>query len=220
MLQNKKMRVLITTGPTREPVDDVRFITNASSGKMGVALAQEAIGRGYSVTLVHGFVSIPLPKKSHNIPVTTAEEMTSATLKELGHHDYKILISAAAIADFSPRRVKGKIKSGSKLILKLEPTKKLLGEVRKNFPDLFIVGFKAESGVSEDELIESAKNKLFYGKPNMVVANDISKNRFGSDSNEVWIVTKEGVKHVRKKPKSEIAKAIWNEIELLFHAIP
>jgi len=220
MLSSKKMKVIITTGPTREYIDDVRFVTNASSGKMGVALAEDAIARGYNVTLVYGPVSIPLPEKSHNIQVTTAEEMLSATLNELEHNDYRILISAAAIADFSPKRVKGKIKSGSKLTLELHPTKKLLNEVRKGFPDLFIVGFKAESGVSEAELIERAKDKLFYGNPNMVVANDISKNKLGSDTNEVSIITKKGIKHIGKKPKSEVAKFIWNEIELLFHAIP
>jgi phosphopantothenoylcysteine decarboxylase/phosphopantothenate--cysteine ligase len=205
------MRVLITTGPTQEPIDDIRFITNLSSGKMGVALAEEAMQRGYDVTLVHGPVSIPLPN-CHRIAVKTAKEMIDAVLSEL-RGGYDVLISAAAIADFTIKKREGKIKSGSKLILELEPTPKLLDVVRKTFPNLFIVGFKAECGISESELIEVAKNKLFYGKLNLVVANDVSKDVFGSDENEVWIVNKNDVRHVKRQPKTRIAHEVWNEIE-------
>ncbi|MBN2518089.1 MAG: hypothetical protein JXB14_04545 [Candidatus Altiarchaeota archaeon] len=214
------MKVLITTGPTREYIDDIRFITNASSGKMGIALAKEAVGRGYDTTLVHGPISVDLPHQSHNIPVITADEMISKTLKELASRDFKIMISAAALADFSPTRVGGKIKSGKKMTLELEPTRKLLDEVRKRSPKLIVVGFKAESGVSTEQLIKAAKDRLFYGKMDMIVANDVSKNEFGSEDNEVWIVSKKETKHLRRKPKQEIAKDIWDEIESVFHGIP
>lgn len=205
------MRVLITTGPTQEPIDDIRFITNASSGKMGAALAEEAMQRGYRVTLVHGPVSIALPD-CHRIAVKTAKEMVDAVLSEL-RNGYDVLISAAAIADFTVKKREGKIKSGSKLILELEPAPKLLDIVRQAFPNLFIVGFKAESRLKESELVEAAKNKMFYRKLNLVVANDVSKSVFGSDENEVWLVSKNDVRHVDRKPKARVAHEVWNEIE-------
>jgi len=205
------MRVLITAGPTQEPIDDVRYITDASSGKTGVALAKEAILRGHDVTLVHGPVSINLPN-CKKIGVRTTQGMLGAVIDEL--NDCGVFISTAAVSDYTPKKESGKIRSGQELGLTLIPTPKIIDEVRKAFPDLFIVGFKAEFGLSRDELKAKAKEFLVQKKPDIVVANDIEKDAFGSDVSDVVIVDKETTKEFGRKPKDELAYDIWNEIEL------
>lgn len=206
------MKVLITLGPTQEPIDDVRYITNASSGKMGAALANEALERGYEVTLVHGPVTLQLPDCAQ-IPVRTAQEMHDAVMKEL--KDTDIFISTAAVADYAPVKTKGKIKSGQELSLKLRPTLKLVDEVRKKLPDLFIVGFKAEFGLRRDELMAKAMEFLKLKRLDMVVANDIEKDAFGEDETDVMVVSQKSHKEFGKKPKTELASYIWDEIELV-----
>jgi phosphopantothenoylcysteine decarboxylase/phosphopantothenate--cysteine ligase len=205
-------KVLVTTGPTQEPIDDVRYITNSSSGKMGAAVALEAMGRGYEVTLVHGPVSIALPE-CRKIPATTTKQMVEAVLKEL-KRGYDIFISAAAISDFAPRKACGKIKSGKCLKLELDPTPKLIASVRKGYEDLFIVAFKAEYGLRKDELKAVAKDFLKRKRADMVVANDLEKGVFGSDVNDIIIVTAETAKDFGRKSKTELASNIWDEIEL------
>lgn len=205
------MKVLITAGPTQEPIDDVRYITNSSSGKMGIALAKEALIRKHKVTLVHGPVSINLPN-CEKIGVRTTQEMLDAVQKELKGFD--VFISTAAVSDYSPKKTSGKIRSGQELGIELTPTPKIIDEVRKSFPDLFIVGFKAEFGIRRDELKAKAKEFLREKKLDIVVANDIEKDVFGSDVSDVIIVDKEVTKEFGRKPKEEIAYDIWNEIEL------
>ncbi len=209
------MKVLITLGPTQEPIDSVRYITNASSGKMGVALAEEAIRRGYEVTLISGPVNIRLPKNSKIFRVRTAKDMISTTLNEL-QNNYDLLISTAAIADYTPVKIKDKkIKSGKEILgIELVPTKKLTKEVRKNFPYLFIVAFKAEYDLTEKELIERARSKLREEHLNLVVANDLKKNGFGSDTTEVIVINKKGDRfHLSRDTKGDIAKGIWRIVD-------
>jgi phosphopantothenoylcysteine decarboxylase/phosphopantothenate--cysteine ligase len=207
------MKALITTGPTQEPIDDVRYITNASSGKMGAALALEAMSRGHEVTLVHGPVQISLPE-CNKVAVKTTAEMIDAVMAELKKGNYDILISAAAIGDYSTDKSPGKIKSGQDISLKLKPTPKLIGEARKKHPELFIVAFKAEYGMRKDELRSkvlefAAKNDL-----NLVVANDIQKNEFGSDQTELFLVHGDVFRSLGMKSKRELAGSLWSEIEL------
>jgi phosphopantothenoylcysteine decarboxylase/phosphopantothenate--cysteine ligase len=206
------VRVLVTTGPTQEPIDDVRYITNSSSGKMGAAVALEAMNRGYTTTLVHGPVSIALPD-CRKIPVTTTKQMVDAVLKEL-KKGYDIFISAAAISDFAPKKACGKIKSGECLKLELDPTPKLIDTVRAFYPKLFMVAFKAEHGLRDDELKVVAKDFLNKKGLEMVVANDVAKDVFGYDENELIIATRETAKHFGRKSKTELAGNIWDEIEL------
>jgi len=206
------MKVLITAGPTQEPIDDVRYITNASSGKMGAALALEAMKRGYDVTLVHGPVVITLPE-CKKVSVRTTKEMVDAVMNEL-KKDYDVAISTAAISDFAPEKVCGKIKSGKCIELRLEPTPKLIEQVRDAYPDVFLVAFKAEYGLRKDELKSIAKDFLKKKNLDMVVANDVEKNQFGSDDNEIFIACENAVKEFGKKSKTELAKNIWDEIEL------
>jgi len=208
------MKVLITLGPTQEPIDSVRYITNASSGKMGSALAKEAIVRGYGTTIVSGPVNLKLPDRAKILPVRTANEMIEMSLDEL-KRNYDIIISTAAIADYSPEVQMGKIKSNIEdLKIILRPNPKLTRLVRENFPDIFIVAFKAEYNVSEDKLIESARLKLEKEGLNLVIANDIKKSGFGSDTTEIYLINKEkDINYIPLNSKDNIAKDIWEIID-------
>jgi phosphopantothenoylcysteine decarboxylase / phosphopantothenate---cysteine ligase len=209
------VKVLITLGPTQEPLDSIRYITTASSGKMGAALALEALRRKHSVSIVSGPVALELPAKARVLNSVTAAEMTEKTLIEL-EKGYDILISSAALADYTPaEKARGKIKSGSKdLSIKLKPTLKLTAQARKKFPDLYIVAFKAEYALPESELIESATNKLKRECLDLICANDIEENRFGSDTSEITIIGKNGIiSRTGKGSKEKIAEKIWDIIE-------
>jgi phosphopantothenoylcysteine decarboxylase/phosphopantothenate--cysteine ligase len=212
--QQEEMNVLITLGPTQEPIDDVRYITTGSSGKMGAALAGEALRRGHRVTIVAGPVQIELPDKAKIMHVRTAEEMTKTTLREL-EKGCDVFICSAAIADYTPaKKHAGKIKSGkTPLTLELKPTKKLTSEARRKFPNLRIVAFKAEYGVGEKELLKRAAAKLEKEGLDLICANDISINRFGSETNQVTLIEKSGEKtRLPKGAKSAVAKGIWDAI--------
>jgi phosphopantothenoylcysteine decarboxylase/phosphopantothenate--cysteine ligase len=209
------VKVLITLGPTQEPIDSVRYITTGSSGKMGRSLASEALKRGHHVTIVAGPVNIELPKDAAVLRIGTAAEMTDTSLKEL-EKGFDLLISTAAIADYTPaKKTEGKIKSGKKdLKIALIPTLKLTHEARTRYPKLIIMAFKAEHSVSEKELIRCAGNKLTKENLDLIVANDIGKNAFGSDATEVALLDRNGILYQSgKKSKEIIAKKIWDIIE-------
>jgi len=207
-------KVIITLGPTQEPIDSLRYITNSSSGRMGKALAVEAIRRNFEVTLISGPVVLELPKDAKKIfRVRTAEEMIKKTINELEKEEYAIFISSAAIADFSPAKVrKGKIKSNERGIqLKLKPNPKLTKLAKEKFPKLFVVGFKAEYDLRKEELIKKAMEKLISENLDLVVANDL-KVSIGGKSCEVYLVSKSEVEYVPLNAKEIIAKNIWKKI--------
>jgi phosphopantothenoylcysteine decarboxylase / phosphopantothenate---cysteine ligase len=209
------VKVLITLGPTQEPIDSVRYITTGSSGKMGCALASEGLKRGHSVTVVAGPVNIKLPEEAVILRVRTAAEMTKTTINEL-KKGFDLLISSAAIADYTPaKKTEGKIRSGKKdLKIELAPTLKLTNEARKEFPKLRIMAFKAEHGVSDEELIKCARNKLEKENLDFIAANDIGKNVFGSEATEVTLLGRNGIiLRSGKETKENIAKKIWEIIE-------
>ena len=203
-------RILITGGATAEPIDPVRIITSRASGRMGTALAYEAFRRGADVTLVHhgriGFAGI------REVYVETAEEMTNAVLGELGADGgYDLLISAAAISDYTLDPASDKIRSGSQLTLDLRPTRKLLEEVRDAYPDLAVVGFKLETAGGE-ALIERAKAAMDRYGLFMIVANTVES--MGGDEGYVWIITEEerDLIHVGGT-KDAIAAAVFDSVE-------
>jgi phosphopantothenoylcysteine decarboxylase/phosphopantothenate--cysteine ligase len=209
------MKVLITLGPTQEPIDEVRYITTGSSGKMGAALAAEGLRRRHNVTVVSGPVNIVLPEKIKVIKVRTAEEMISQTLEEL-KKGYDILISTAAIADYTPvNPAKGKIVSGLKdFSIKLKNNPKLTREAKKSFPGLYVVAFKAEYGLPEKELIEKASSKLTKEGLNIICANDIEEHKFGNDVSELIVIDQKGIKkRLGKGIKEKIAVSLWDLIE-------
>jgi phosphopantothenoylcysteine decarboxylase/phosphopantothenate--cysteine ligase len=173
------VRVLVTAGPTREPLDPVRFLSNRSSGRMGYALAMAAAQRGAAVTVVSGPTAIPQPAGCEVAPVETARDMHRETVKRFPECD--VLIAAAAVADYTPAApLDGKLKSGEKsLTVELTPTKDILAECgKRRKQSQFLVGFAAET----EDLLESAREKLAAKKLDLLVANDVSRPEIGFDS--------------------------------------
>ena len=208
----KGKRILISLGGTYEPIDSVRGITNKSSGKMGLALAKEAYIRGADLTLVVANVSVEIPSVFNVIRVETGREMNDVILDLIS--DFDIFISTAAVSDFEFKKVDDKkIDSSSSLFLNLKPTTKIIRQVKKINPDIFLVGFKAEFNISKEDIISCARKQIESAGTNLVIANDISKSQchFGSDSNEVLIVD-EDVISVPLSSKKEIAKRIFDVI--------
>ncbi|MFQ6118924.1 MAG: bifunctional phosphopantothenoylcysteine decarboxylase/phosphopantothenate--cysteine ligase CoaBC [Methanosarcinales archaeon] len=212
LLYDKRLpkKILITSGATIEYIDPIRILTNRSSGKTGIELAKEAYRRGAEVVIVHRN-RIGLDRiKIKEIFVETANDMLDAVLTELKNKDYDILISVAAISDYTLDMEKEKIKSGLDLTLKLKPTPKLIKVVREKYPNLKIIGFKAETNVSKEELIKRAKNAMIKYQLDLMVANDVGGGGIGTEDNEVYIIGDQ-IDHV-KGSKKKIAIAILDRI--------
>jgi phosphopantothenoylcysteine decarboxylase / phosphopantothenate---cysteine ligase len=208
--------VLITAGPTQEPLDAVRYITNRSSGKMGYALAEEAAARGARVLLVSGPVNLEDPPGVETVRVRTAVEMSQAVMERL--EQATIIVKAAAVADYhraNAPRIKEK-KTAARLSLELDPTPDILAEVGTKKGDRLLVGFAAET----DHLIEEARRKLESKNCDMVVANLVAQEGVGqdgtgfdSDENEVVLVLRSGETiPVPRAPKRSIARAIFDQM--------
>lgn len=204
ILSGKK--VVITAGPTREAIDPVRYISNHSSGKMGYALATAMIDAGASVTLISGPVSLETPDRCELISVISANEMLEAA--SLATKKADIFISSAAVADYQvaePATQKIKKKS-DKMSLNLSKTPDIVSILSKNNPDLFVLGFAAET-----EHIESnAKDKLSRKSLDAIIANDVSRDDIGfnSDDNEALWIDADNCKALSKKSKSQLAREI------------
>ncbi len=212
-------KFLITAGPSIEWIDNVRYITNPSTGKMGIALVKEIISRGGDVTLFKGNikVNIPIGIDVHNLEST--KDFIMVLEEILKKKKFDVLISTAALADFTPEnRIDGKITSDiQNLQINLISTSKFITEARNLDKNLFIVAFKAENNISKDQLIEKAYKRLLSSKSNLIIANFINiedKSRgFGSDTNEVYIINKEkNVDHITLTSKIDIASAILDKI--------
>ena len=202
--------ILITAGPTQEPIDGVRYLSNRSSGKMGYALAEEAAARGAHVVLVSGPVSLPPPREVTLIPVRTALEMRQAVMDHLS--EATIVIKAAAVADYHiPNPSKHKMKkTAARLSLDLEPTPDILAEVGTKKGDRLLIGFAAET----DNMIEEARRKMQQKNCDMVVGNVVSRpgTGFESDENEVVLVTRTGETiPVERASKRAVAGRIFDE---------
>lgn len=182
----KDKRVLITSGATAETIDPIRILTNRASGKTGMEIAKEAYRRGAEVTVVHrGFLGA---EGINEIYVESAAEMKEACMDEL-KKGYDVFISAAAISDYTLDNPScSKIKSGDELNLKLRPTQKILPAVRSEYPDMIIVGFKAETGVDPEDLVDSASTMLESYGLDLVVANDVAEKGMGTDDNSIGLV--------------------------------
>lgn len=198
--------VLITAGPTREPVDPVRFLGNRSSGKMGYALAEAAQRRGARVVLVSGPVALEAPAGVELVRVETAEQMRSAVVSRAT--EAGIVIAAAAVADFRVRKVaEQKIKRNGAISLELEPTADILQELSaKRRPEQVLVGFAAET----KDAVENGRAKLNRKNLDAIVINDVSRTDIGfdSDRNEVTIITADQKIEVPEDSKSKIAQRI------------
>jgi phosphopantothenoylcysteine decarboxylase / phosphopantothenate---cysteine ligase len=205
-------RMLVTAGSTIEYIDPIRVITNLSSGKMGLAIAQEAQRMGATVTLVYGHGTLS-PETGKIVRVNTGEEMYKAVVSELSSNRHDIAVMAAAVADFAPEKKSDKkinTKLG-KMELSLVATKKIIDEVKNNSKDTFLVAFKADYCVSESALIEKAYRKLKECDADIIVANDLSRkgSEPGSDKNEVFIVDRDKkIIHLPTESKAQVARRL------------
>ncbi|QFU82910.1 bifunctional phosphopantothenoylcysteine decarboxylase/phosphopantothenate--cysteine ligase CoaBC [Natronorubrum aibiense] len=211
-------QIVITTGATSEAIDPVRVLTNRSSGKMGRAVAKACYARGADVTLVHGVVG-PQPVMRDGVhpngelpyatvrPVESAAEMLEATREAC--EDADTLVSAAAIGDYTVAGSDEKIRSGQDLTLDLEPTPKLIDELRADHPKLPIVGFKAETSGDEAAMIEQARQTLSRAELAFVVANDASV--MGADATKALFVHERDVARY-EGPKAELGGEIADSI--------
>ena len=205
----KGERILVTAGPTQEPIDPIRFITNRSSGKMGYALAGMARRRGADVILISGPTSLSLPRRDMEVvQVQTAEEMREAVLRYLER--CSVVIKAAAVGDFRPREVsQAKIKKGeSSLSLQLERTGDILEEIGKRKGDRILIGFAAET----ENLVKNAHNKLLAKNLDMIVANEVEAS-FGQDANKVKILFPSGeIEDVPLMIKGDVANVVLDQV--------
>ena len=208
LLSGKK--VLITLGGTREAIDPVRFISNHSSGKMGMALAHACIQAGAKTTLIVGSISIELEKRAEIIQVISAEEMYQAVMKQIDNQD--LFISCAAVADFRPKKVsKNKIKKDNQsMTIELIRNRDILASVCQLKKKPICIGFAAET---ENHII-NANNKLIKKQCDAIILNDISQTEIGlnADENEVHLITKNRTKKIEKNTKQIVAEKIIDEL--------
>jgi len=210
-------RILVTTGPTRAYLDAFRFVTNPSSGKMGVAIAEDALRRGAQVTLVYGPGTAAPPPDADVIRVETTEEMLEAVVRALGEKRHDAAVLAAAASDYGPaERAMVKTPSGKgRWSLELRPLPKIVEQVKRADPSVYLVGFKAEVNVSDETLIERAHERLRSAGMDLIVANDVAREDagFGTDTNEVFIVDPDrNVTHIPLTGKDEIAERLLTMI--------
>jgi phosphopantothenoylcysteine decarboxylase/phosphopantothenate--cysteine ligase len=206
--------ILVTAGPTREPIDPVRYISNRSSGKMGYAIADAARKRGATVTLVSGPTALTVPAGVEVTRVVTAEEMHAAVLEAAPRH--QIVIKAAAVSDFAPRTIADrKIKKSEhteELTLTLKRNPDILSDVAKLTPRPFIVAFAAETEAVE----QNAREKLHRKGADLIVANDVRDASIGfdSDQNEVLVIAASdgSATRIKKSAKREIANRLLDVI--------
>ncbi len=211
------LRVVITAGPTREAIDPVRYLSNRSSGRMGVALARRAARRGASVTLVYGPGTAVPPQGIEMLRVESAGEMAERTLEAVSGAD--LFIAAAAVADYAPaERSPGKVKkTGAGLILALRPTVDILASVGRMRNRPLVVGFAAETG---DPLAE-ARRKLSAKKADLIVANDVSRSDSGFEVDDIQavLVSADGEVPLPLLPKEAAADRILDRALAIRRAV-
>jgi phosphopantothenoylcysteine decarboxylase/phosphopantothenate--cysteine ligase len=207
-------RVVVSAGGTREPLDTVRFLGNRSSGRMGVAVAEEAARRGARVTLLAANVSVPLPPGIDTVMTPTADDLAREALVRDGAD---VIVMAAAVADYRPAAAQAskRKKDGRPWTVELEPTQDILAELgRRRRPGQVLVGFAADEG---DAGLEDARAKLERKRVNLLVFNDVSRSDIGFEStmNELTLITAEGERTVGRRSKAACAAAILDEVASL-----
>ena len=204
------LKIAVTAGPTQEPLDPVRYLTNHSTGKMGYAVARAAAMRGAEVTLIHGPTALPPVKFTEDVPITTAQEMYEAVTGRFAEMD--VLVMAAAVADYRPAAVaddKIKKKDGD-MSIPLERTADILGTIGPQKTKQFLCGFSMETR----DMLANSSAKLEKKNLDMVVANNlkVSGAGFGVDTNVVTFITPDGIRALPLMSKSDVADAILDEI--------
>lgn len=204
-------RVMVTAGPTVEPIDPVRYLTNRSSGKFGYALATAAAQRGAEVTLVSGPVALPAPAGVEMRYVESARDMLAAAEEAFGNAD--ISLFAAAVADMRPANpADKKLKKGKNdaelSAIQLTENPDILATLGHKKQNQVVIGFAAET----NDVIPNAQKKLAKKGADMIVANEVGANKtFGKDDDEIWLVTDGGAEHVDPAPKTELAHTILDK---------
>jgi phosphopantothenoylcysteine decarboxylase/phosphopantothenate--cysteine ligase len=210
-------RVLVTAGPTREPLDPVRFLSNRSSGRMGYALARAAAEQGAQVTLVSGPVSLPLPAGVNLVRVTTAREMLEVVLQHFNETD--VVLKAAAVADYRPAAESGqKIKKGGELTVTFLKNPDILAELGERKTHQLLAGFAAET----ENVAKYAKGKLTTKNLDLIVANDLTQAGagFDTDTNIVQLFFRDGTqKALPLMSKLEVARVILDELHQKYFAV-
>ena len=204
------LKIAVTAGPTQEPLDPVRYLTNHSTGKMGYAVARAAAMRGAEVTLIHGPTALPPVQFTEDVPITTAQEMYEAVTGRFAEMD--VLVMAAAVADYRPAAVaddKIKKKDGD-MSIPLERTADILGTIGPQKTKQFLCGFSMETR----DMLANSSAKLEKKNLDMVVANNlkVSGAGFGVDTNVVTFITPDGTRELPLMSKSDVADAILDEI--------
>jgi phosphopantothenoylcysteine decarboxylase/phosphopantothenate--cysteine ligase len=206
--------MLVTAGPTQEPLDPVRYITNPSSGKMGYALARAGQERGAHVILISGPTHLPPPPGLTFFPITTAQEMREIVLREVA--EANIVIKAAAVVDFRPKspgkqKIKKEIFNKNELTVRLEKSPDILAEIGSRKENKILVGFAAET----EALLENARKKMVAKNLDLIVANDITADGagFGSETNKVNIIYRDGkMEELPLLSKKELAHLILDRV--------
>jgi len=201
------VKFVVTAGPTHEPIDPVRFLSNRSSGKMGYAIAEAALASGHDVTLISGPVSLSPPERARFVSVTTSEEMFERVQRAIG--DCDVFVMCAAVADykpanFSPQKLK---KENTPRSLELVPTRDILSAIARGPRSFLAIGFAAET----NDVEENAQKKLRAKNCDLIIANDVSRAESGmeSDENEVEIFFRNGErKKIACAPKKIIAREL------------
>ena len=213
-----KKQFLITAGPTIEYIDPVRIVTSKSSGRMGVELAKAAYERGAKVTLVYGRGFVPPPEGVKVIPVETTDEMVDAVAAELETTKFDVAIATAAVADWKPkqpRKEKVPTEKTTTLSITFQPTPKVVDSIKKKQKTAYLVLFKAEHQVSDDELITRAYARLKSAKADLILANDVGRKGVGFDTetNELFVIDEaKEVTHIPKSSKKKVAHQILDII--------
>lgn len=206
-LRYTSVRIVVTAGPTREPIDPVRYISNRSSGKMGYAIAEAALAAGHDVTLISGPTCLTPPAAAKFVSITTSDELYEAVHRKVS--DCDVIVMCAAVADYkpatsSPQKME---KHPGSFPLQLMPTRDILSSLSRDDRSYLIVGFAAQT----HDLELHARRKLVAKKCDMIVANDVSRSDSGmeSDENEVIIFLRSGeMKSISRAPKKIIAHEI------------
>ena len=210
------LRVLISAGATREPIDPVRFLSNYSTGYMGSRLAAEALRRGHRVRVISGPSVEPLPAGAQVVPVVEAREMEQALRRAAGRAD--VVIMAAAVSDFRPARVATeKLRRRAPLMLRLEATPDIIARLPRRKRQL-VVGFALES----DRVVPRARVKLRAKRLDLVVAQRANGTGtpFGNHPVEAWLVGRETVAPLGRRSKAAVARVLLDKIEALWYGDP
>ena len=205
------MRIVVTAGPTREPIDPVRFLSNRSSGKMGYAIAEAARDAGHEVTLITGPATVELPDDVDVVAISTSDELFDAVHKHVRHCD--VLVMCAAVSDYKPANFSAQKleKHRDAFTLELTATRDILASLPVNDRSFLVVGFAAQT----HDLEQNALRKLREKNCDAIVANDVSRSDSGmeSDDNEVTIFFRDGEpKTISRAPKILIARELMQII--------